>query len=270
MTAITDIIKILGGINGSGYSMSDLISDVVGGVVTVGGLLASAGFFTYVAAIMKSTFIKTAIVSSINNGLDIGNEFKDKFIEQGYTTINEANAQDAFKNVSSDKLLAFLWDNYSERTQVMNTKKHIDGGITTYFQNIGSTCTYNLASAVPMNAFRTMFEHQCAFKNNVYVPNIFFGAAFVAASIPVITIKDEENEFDSRVFKEEYEKIYKDAVEYTTPIVKALNGLPVYYRYHIKRAKRKKTSKKETNHYQSAQWVTCLLSLSYQQWTSVR
>ena len=24
------------------------------------------------------------------------------------------------------------------------------------------------------------------------------------------------------------------AVEYTTPIIKALNGLPVYYRYHIK------------------------------------
>ena len=25
-----------------------------------------------------------------------------------------------------------------------------------------------------------------------------------------------------------------DAVEYTIPIIKALNGLPVYYRYHIK------------------------------------
>jgi len=28
----------------------------------------------------------------------------------------------------------------------------------------------------------------------------------------------------------EYEKIYRDAVEYLTPI---LNGVPVYYRYHI-------------------------------------
>ena len=27
---------------------------------------------------------------------------------------------------------------------------------------------------------------------------------------------------------------YRDAVEYTAPIVKALNGLPVYHRYHIK------------------------------------
>ena len=27
---------------------------------------------------------------------------------------------------------------------------------------------------------------------------------------------------------------YRDAVEYTTPIIKALSGLPVYYRHHIK------------------------------------
>ena len=51
--------------------------------------------------------------------------------------------------------------------------------------------------------------------------------------LPEITIKDEEDEFQLSKFKEEYEKIYSDVVEYTTPIVKALNGLPVYYRYHI-------------------------------------
>ena len=56
----------------------------------------------------------------------------------------------------------------------------------------------------------------------------------MAADLPEITIKDEENEFDSKEFKGEYEKIYRDAVEYTTPIIKALNGLPVYYRYHFK------------------------------------
>jgi hypothetical protein len=27
----------------------------------------------------------------------------------------------------------------------------------------------------------------------------------------------------------------RDAVEYTTPVIKALNELPVYYRYHIKK-----------------------------------
>ena len=58
--------------------------------------------------------------------------------------------------------------------------------------------------------------------------------ATMAAAIPEITIKDEENEFDSIEFIGEYEKIYRDAVEYTTPIIKAINGLPVYYRYHIK------------------------------------
>ena len=56
----------------------------------------------------------------------------------------------------------------------------------------------------------------------------------MVASLPEITIKDEEDEFDSKEFKEEYEKIYRDAVEYLTPIITALNGLPVYYRYHIK------------------------------------
>jgi len=59
-------------------------------------------------------------------------------------------------------------------------------------------------------------------------------AAMVVA-IPEITIKDEENEFDARVGSEEYKKIHKDVVEYTTPITKALNELPVYYRYHIQK-----------------------------------
>jgi len=40
--------------------------------------------------------------------------------------------------------------------------------------------------------------------------------ATMAAALPEITIKDEENEFDSKEFKEEYKKIYRDAVEYTT------------------------------------------------------
>ena len=58
--------------------------------------------------------------------------------------------------------------------------------------------------------------------------------ATMIAALPEITIKDETNEFDDRELKQEYKKIYRDAVEYTTPIIKALNGLPVYYRHHIK------------------------------------
>ena len=68
-------------------------------------VLIDAWAFSYIAAAFKSAFIKTSVVSSITSGLDIGNDFKDKFVEQGYTTITEANAQDAFKNVSNDKLI---------------------------------------------------------------------------------------------------------------------------------------------------------------------
>ena len=50
----------------------------------------------------------------------------------------------------------------------------------------------------------------------------------------IVNIKDETNEFDEKEFKEEYEKIHRDAEEYATTITKALNELPVYYRYHIK------------------------------------
>ena len=54
----------------------------------------------------------------------------------------------------------------------------------------------------------------------------------MVAVLPEITIKDETNEFDDKEFKDEYEKIHRDVEEFTAPIIKALNGLPVYYRYH--------------------------------------
>jgi hypothetical protein len=41
--------------------------------------------------------------------------------------------------------------------------------------------------------------------------------------------------FDARVGNEEYKKIHKDVVEYTTLIINALNDLPVNYRYHFKK-----------------------------------
>ena len=49
-----------------------------------------------------------------------------------------------------------------------------------------------------------------------YVTAVKDAIAAMVAAIPEITIKDEENEFDSKEFKGEYEKIYRDAVEYTT------------------------------------------------------
>ena len=67
-----------------------------------------------------------------------------------------------------------------------------------------------------------------------YVNAVKDAIVTMVEALPEITIKDEEDEFQLSKFKGEYEKIYRDAVEYTDPIVKALNGLPVYYRYHIK------------------------------------
>ena len=53
--------------------------------------------------------------------------------------------------------------------------------------------------------------------------------ATMAANTPEITIKNDEQNFNATLFKEEYEKIYTDVVENTTPIIKALNELPVYF-----------------------------------------
>jgi hypothetical protein len=61
------------------------------------------------------------------------------------------------------------------------------------------------------------------------------GRPVSAADLGITTKEweDETNEFDDKEFKEEHEKIHRNAEEYTTPIIKALNELPVYYRYYI-------------------------------------
>jgi hypothetical protein len=38
----------------------------------------------------------------------------------------------------------------------------------------------------------------------------------------------EEDEFDASVVNEEYKKIHKQVVEYTTPIFNAMKELPIY------------------------------------------
>ena len=58
------------------------------------------------------------------------------------------------------------------------------------------------------------------------------------------TSRDKTNEFDDREFKDEYEKIHRDIEEFTDPIIKALKGLPVYYRLQCQ--KRPTTVSKET------------------------
>ena len=49
-----------------------------------------------------------------------------------------------------------------------------------------------------------------------YVNEVKDAIVTMIAALPAITIKDEEDEFVSKEFKEEYEKIYRDAVAYTT------------------------------------------------------
>jgi flagellar biosynthesis chaperone FliJ len=68
-----------------------------------------------------------------------------------------------------------------------------------------------------------------------YMTAVKDAIAAMVAAIPEITIKDETNEFDDREFKQEYKKIYRDAEECATILTKALNELPVYYRYHIQK-----------------------------------
>ena len=52
------------------------------------------------------------------------------------------------------------------------------------------------------------------------------GRPVSAADLGITTKEweDETNEFDDKEFKEEYEKIYRDAEEYATTITKAVNG----------------------------------------------
>jgi hypothetical protein len=87
--------------------------------------------------------------------------------------------------------------------------------------------------AMRFGPLSTMQLHAAALHHD-YVNAAKDAIATMVEALPEIAIKDEEDEFQLSKFKEEYEKIYRDAVEYTDPIIKALNGLPVYYRYHIK------------------------------------
>ena len=67
-----------------------------------------------------------------------------------------------------------------------------------------------------------------------YVKAVKDAITTMIKALPEITIKDEDEELDSKELDSKYELIYSEVVEYTTPIIKALNELPVYYRYHIK------------------------------------
>ena len=99
-------------------------------------------------------------------------------------------------------------------------------------KNKQPTHTGKLVHLSEIYQYQMLFGGDYGKDTGSFVSAVKNAIAAVVAAILEITIKDEENEFDSKEFKEEYEKILRDAVEYTTPIIKALNELLVYYRYH--------------------------------------
>jgi hypothetical protein len=181
MAKIQEIVLKLGGIDGNGYSFGDLISDIFG----FGSVLAQVGVFAAVYSAMKSLFIKDVFFDALEAGSELAKDFKDEFVESSFSSASntalKTNAESAFANLSTDKIVAFLFKHLSQRNQVYNFKYHELGGVKTYFQSIGGVV--DASKVVPQNLFRTMFENRCGFKNNIYVPNIFFGAAFAANAL---------------------------------------------------------------------------------------
>jgi hypothetical protein len=134
---------------------------------------------------MKSAFLSSTILNTIDDGVELAKDFKDDFLEDAFADSSNAvirsNVEEAFKNVSHDELIAFMFKNYSRTHEVFNHKFYEINGVKTYFQSVGGLV--DASKVVPQNLFRTMFENRCGFKNNIYVPNIFFGAAFAANAL---------------------------------------------------------------------------------------
>ncbi len=93
MAAVEDMLITLGGFKGSGYRFIDLISDIIG----FGGLLASLGAFAamkgYILSLVvavKSMFLSTTVLNTIDDGVDLAKDFKNEFIEDAF--VNSSNA----------------------------------------------------------------------------------------------------------------------------------------------------------------------------------
>jgi hypothetical protein len=120
MAKIQEIVLKLGGIDGNGYSFGDLISDIFG----VGSVLAQVGVFAAVYSAMKSLFIKDVFFDALEAGSELAKDFKDEFVESSFSSASntslKTNAESAFANLSTDKIVAFLFKHLSQRNQVYN------------------------------------------------------------------------------------------------------------------------------------------------------
>jgi hypothetical protein len=97
---IKEIVLRLGGLDGSGYSFGDLISDIFG----VGSILPQEGIFAVVYSLMKSLVIKDIFLDDLESGSELPKKFQDKFVENTF-----ANASILFSNtMQSPRLQVYL------------------------------------------------------------------------------------------------------------------------------------------------------------------
>jgi hypothetical protein len=185
MRSVEDALLTLGGFGGSGFTWLDLVLGGVGLLASMGAFAAAKSAIISLGTAMKSAFLSSTILNTIDDGVELAKDFKDDFLEDAFADSSNAvirsNVEEAFKNVSHDELIAFMFKNYSRTHEVFNHKFYEINGVKTYFQSVGGLV--DAAKVVPQNLFRTMFENRCGFKNNIYVPNIFFGAAFAANAL---------------------------------------------------------------------------------------
>jgi hypothetical protein len=78
MAKIQEIVLRLGGLDGSGYSFGDLISDVFG----VGSIIAQAGVFAAIYSAMKSLVIKDVFFDALEAGSELAKDFKDNLFRR--------------------------------------------------------------------------------------------------------------------------------------------------------------------------------------------
>ena len=70
-------------------------------------------------------------------GVNLAKNVKDDFIEDAFVNSSNAvirsNAEEAFKGVSCDELIGFIWKNYARTHEVFNFKLYEVNGVKTYF-----------------------------------------------------------------------------------------------------------------------------------------
>ncbi len=133
MKSVEETLITLGGFGGTGFTWLDLVLGGVGLLASMGAFAAAKSAIVSLGVAMKSAFLGSTILNSIEDSVDLAKEFKDDFIEDAFANSSNAvirsNAEEAFKNVSHDELIAFMFKNYARTHEVFNHKFYeINGG----------------------------------------------------------------------------------------------------------------------------------------------